>query len=376
MDRFARTVVVAAAGVVVAACGEPFIVLGDAPGIMRVVLGVGDSIGTQVDSSAVRTRLTGPTGVAFDAESSLLFVGDRGSVRQVSGITTPVARLFSVTSRGRATLLVNTGGCAAGGPCMLQPTAMAIAPDGSLLIADQLGHRVFRYAPSGVLSVIAGDGTSATAPDGAPAATSPMSRPAGVAVDAGGSIYIAESGGHRVRRIDSDGLLRTVAGTGEPGHSGDDGPATAAQLHEPAGLALHDDVLYVSDMFTHVIRRVDVTGVISTIAGVPGGAGYGGDGGAAVDAIFNRPVALALTPDGRLLFVSDQGNDRVRAIDLINGSIRTFAGTGTRTWTGSRRLAGETSLFRPVGLDASANGFLFIVDSGHSVVWRTSVGTD
>lgn len=375
MGRLSRAVAAAALAFVPAACGEPFIVLGDAPGLMRIVLGVGDSIGTRVDSLAVRTRLTQPTGVAFDAEAGRLYVGDRGSLRQVSGISTPVARIFSVTSRGAATLLLDAGGCASG-TCMLQPTAIAIAPDGSLVIADQVGNRVFRYVPFGTLTVIAGDGTSATAPDGALAATSPVSRPAGVAVASDGTIYIGEAGGHRVRRIDASGLLHTVAGTGVPGHSGDGGAATAAQLHEPAALAIREGSLYIGDVFTHVLRRVDADGIIETIAGVAGVAGYGGDGGPAEDAILNRPASLALTPDGRQLFISDQGNDRVRAIDFATGLIRTFAGTGSRTWSGSRRLAGETSLFGPAGVDAAANGFLFIVDSGHSVVWRTSISID
>ncbi|HEX2167082.1 MAG TPA: hypothetical protein VHG09_07545, partial [Longimicrobiales bacterium] len=247
-------------------------------------------------------------------------------------------------------------------------------PDGSIIIADQVGNRVFRYVPLGSLTVIAGDGTSVTAPDGQPAASSPISRPAGVAVAADGSIYIAEAGGHRVRRINAGGLLETVAGTDTPGHSGDGGPATAAELSEPSAVEVHDGVLYIADVVTHVVRRVDSEGTITTIAGVPGSRGYSGDGAAAEDATLDRPVSLALTPDGGQLFVSDQGNDRVRVIDLASGLIRTFAGTGDREWVGTRRLAGETSLFRPAGLDATANGFLFIVDSGHSVVWRTSVG--
>jgi DNA-binding beta-propeller fold protein YncE len=373
MDRFTRSVVAAGAALVLAGCGEPFVVLGDAPGLMRIVLGVGNSIGTTVDSLAVGTRLTTPGGVAFDAGTGVLYAGDRGSLRQVNGITTPVARIFSVTSRGRATLLLDAGGCAAG-TCILQPTAMALAPDGSLIIADQVGNRVFRYMPSGASSVIAGDGTSGTVADGQPAATSPISRPAGVAVASDGTIYISEAGGHRVRRINAAGLLETVAGTGDAGHSGDGGHATAAELNEPAGLALRDGVLYISDVIAHVIRRVDADGTIATLAGVPGSGGYSGDGGAAGDAALDRPVALALTPDGGQLFVSDQGNDRVRVIDLATGFIRTFAGTGGREWSGDRGLAGETALFRPAGIDAAANGFLFIVDSGHSVVWRTSVG--
>src|SRR5690606_7430606 len=208
MDRFSRSVVAAATALVLGGCGEPFVVLGDAPGVMRTVLGVGNSIGTTVDSLAVLTRLTSPAGIAFDADDGVLYAGDRGSLRQVNGINTPVARIFSVTSRGRSTLLLDAGGCASG-TCLLQPTAMALAPDGSLIIADQPGNRVFRYPPSGALSVIAGDGTSATAPDGQPAASSPISRPAGVAVTADGTIYIGEAGGHRVRRIDAAGLLQT-----------------------------------------------------------------------------------------------------------------------------------------------------------------------
>jgi DNA-binding beta-propeller fold protein YncE len=375
MDRFTRSVIAAAAAVVLAGCGEPFVVLGDAPGVMRIVLGVGNSIGTTVDSLAVRTRLTAPTGIAFDAASGVLYVADRGAVRQVNGITTPVARIFSVTSRGRSTLLLDAGGCSSG-TCIVQVTAMALAPDGSLIIADQAGNRVFRYVPAGALNVIAGNGTPATAADGQPAASSPISRPAGVAVGTDGAIYIAEAGGHRVRRIDSAGLLQTVAGTGSPGHSGDGGAATAADLNEPAALVLRDGVLFISDVVAHVVRRVAADGTIATLAGVPGARGYSGDGGAAVDAALDRPVSLALTPDARQLFISDEGNNRVRVIDLPSGSIRTFAGTGDIAWSGERKLAGETSLFRPAGIDAAANGFLFVVDSGHSVVWRTSVGNN
>lgn len=371
MDRFAVTVA-AVLGIALTGCGEPFVVLGDAPGIMRVVLGVGDSIGTRVDSLASRTRLTEPTSVAFGTDASFLYVGDRGGVRRQGGVSTPAARIFSVTSRGTATLLLNDGGCSTG-TCILQPAAMALAADGALIIADPAGNRVFRYVPFGALTVIAGNGTVATAPDGSVAAASPISRPSGVAIGSDGRIYISETGAHRIRRIDAAGLLQTVAGTGEPGHAGDGGPAALAQLHEPAGLLVTDGVMYFADFFTHVVRRVDSQGVISTLAGVPGVAGYSGDEGAAADAVLNRPVAVALTPDGEQLLFSDQGNDRVRAIDFASGYIRTFAGTGSRIYSGSRRLAGETSLFRPAGLDASANGFLFIVDSGHSVVWRTSI---
>ena len=161
-----------------------------------------------------------------------------------------------------------------------------------------------------------------------------------------------------------------------PGHSGDGGAATNAQLNQPAGIVVRGDVLFISDVVSHTVRRIDAAGVISTLSGNPGVPGFSGDAGPAASASLNRPVALALTPDGRQLFISDQENDRVRAIDLETGAIRTFAGTGSRVYSGNRGLAGETSLSRPAGIDAAANGFLFIVDGGHSIVWRTSIGVN
>ena len=100
--------------------------------------------------------------------------------------------------------------------------------------------------------------------------------------------------------------------------------------------------------------------------------GFGGDEGPAREAQLDRPFALAATADGRTLFVSEEGNHRVRSISLVSGVIRTFAGTGDASYTGSRRAAGETSVARPAGIQA-AGGFLFIADRGHAVVWRTSI---
>jgi DNA-binding beta-propeller fold protein YncE len=360
--------VAAAAG----ACGEPFVVLGDGPGIMRIVLGVGDSIGTRVDSIATRTRLLDAAGIAYNPANTTLYVGDRGAVRQSQGITTRVARMFSVNAAGRSTLLLDAGGCASG-PCILEVTALAIASNGALIIADQVGNRVFRYAPGTAPVVIAGNGTAATALDGATANAAPINQPAGVAVGEGGRIYIAELGASRVRYIDGAGLLQTAAGTGVRGYTGDAGPATSAQLDQPNGLLFADGMLYITDGAAHVVRRIDAAGLIGTVAGA-GGPGYTGDGGPATQATLNRPVALAITPDRRQLFISDHGNNRIRAVDLASGMIQTFAGTGTAAYTGNRRPAGQTSLLRPWGIDANAAGFLFVVDPGHGVVWRTSVG--
>jgi hypothetical protein len=133
MARVTRAVVfgaLAATGLSLGGCGDPLVVLGDAPGLMRIVLGVGDSIGTRVDSLATRTRLTEPRAVAFNPANATLYVADRGSVRQVGGTTTRVARIFAVSSAGRSTLLLDSGGCVQS-TCLLEPTAMAVARQGA-----------------------------------------------------------------------------------------------------------------------------------------------------------------------------------------------------------------------------------------------------
>jgi serine/threonine-protein kinase len=222
--------------------------------------------------------------------------------------------------------------------------------------------------------VLAGTGIAGSSPDGVRADQSPVLQPRGVAVGSDGTIYFAEAGAHRIRAIGSDGLLRTVAGTGVRGHTGDGGPATAAQINEPAGLLYNDGELYFAEYGGSAVRAIGASGTMRTIAGL-GLPGFAGDGGPAVDARLDRPYALAVAGGGRSLVISDQGNDRVRVVDLVSGLIRTFAGTGSRVFTGNRRAAGETSLFSPAGLAAAA-GFLFITDPGHSIVWRTATTFD
>jgi hypothetical protein len=359
------------ASLVLAACGDPLIVLGDAPGRMRIVVGVGDSIGTRIDSVATRTRLADPTGIAFDASSGVLFAADRGALVQSGGSTRRVARLFSVRSDGRLTLVFSTANCPANCPEAVH--SLAVAPNAAVYITDVVGHRVFRLDPGSTApAMIAGSGTAGDSPDGALAAGSRIRSPAGIAVAPDGRIYFAEQAGHRVRVIDPDGRLRTVAGTGTAGVAGDGGPASTALLNNPAGIALGGDVLYIADRLNQRIRAVSLTtGIITTVAG-QGSAGYSGDGGDAAVARFDRPESVALSSDLVTLFVADYGNHRVRAVNLGTRVIQSIAGTGSVVWSGAGRPAGETSLEWPSGV-ATGLGFLFIADFGHSVVWRTVI---
>ena len=359
-----------------AGCGDPIVVLGDTPGYMRVVAGQMGVIGERVDSVALQTQLTDPSAVAFDERTGALLVMDRGSRRTINGVLTRLARILLVDSRGRLVVALDAGGCAGtlNTLCMRSVSQAAWAPDGSLLLADAMGHRVLRFdLATRRLTAVAGTGVDAFAPDGSRAATSPLRRPQGVAVGSDGTIYISEDGSARVRRIDAQGNLVTVAGTGVPGYAGDGGPARDAQLNTPAGLALHERTLYVADAEGHVVRGIDLAaGIIETLAGT-GSSGFAGDGGPAAIAQLGKPHGLALAPVGDLLFISDRENHRVRVVQLSTGVIQTHAGTGLTQPSGSRGPTGTISLHTPLGMAAAGRGFLYIADSGHYVVWRSTL---
>jgi DNA-binding beta-propeller fold protein YncE len=220
--------------------------------------------------------------------------------------------------------------------------------------------------------VVAGNGIAGDATDGTTAAQAQLRAPSGIALSSDGRIFVAEQLGHRVRVIETDGRLNTVAG-GRRGGAGDGGPAELAGLDNPAGILIAGDVLYIADRLNHRVRALSLTtGVIETIAG-SGAPGFAGDGGAAVLARLDRPDALAISADGLTMFVADHGNHRVRAVHLGTATIRTLAGNGSLDWNGQGHAGGDTSIDRPAGLAAGGTGFLFIADFGHSVIWRTIV---
>ena len=189
-----------------------------------------------------------------------------------------------------------------------------------------------------------------------------------VAVDADGTVYIADEYSHRVRRVDAaTGSISTFAGTGERGFAGDAGPATEARLHGPSGVAV-DAIgnVYIADTSNHRVRRVDVAnGTVHTLAG-GGQAGFGGDGGPAADALLHRPVAVATGPSGNV-YIADAGNHRVRRVDIATGEISTFAGTGWSGFSGDGAPAVDARLHSPAGVAVDASGNVYIADSRN---WR------
>jgi sugar lactone lactonase YvrE len=235
---------------------------------------------------------------------------------------------------------------------LASPEGVVVDPErGDVYIADTFNSRVRRVDRAGRITTIAGSGDIG---DGGPAPAADLSLLGSISV-AGDSLYIADTGHHRVRAVDlRRGLIRTVAGTGEPGASGDGGPAMVARLYRPefvAATAAGD--LYIADTFNNRVRKVDhASGAIATIAGT-GEAAFNGDGIPAVSAALFSPEGLAVDGEGRL-YIADMGNDRIRRVDPESGTITTVAGTGDTGFNGDGRPGTETALNFPLSLAYSA----------------------
>jgi uncharacterized protein (TIGR03437 family) len=231
---------------------------------------------------------------------------------------------------------------------------IALDRSGNLYLSDTDHHRVRKVSPNGVITTVAGTGSAGFSGDGGPAATSQLNLPYGVAVDLTGSVYIADLGNNRVRRIDLNGVISTVAGTGASGSSGDGGPAAAAQLATPRNVVVDSSGnLYISEFAGHRIRKVSTDGKIATAAGT-GVAGFQGDGASATSAQLNSPAGLAVDGTGSL-YVADSQNNRVRKI-VPGGIISTVVG-------------GSGGLATPHAVAVDALGTIYVADSTASVVY-------
>lgn len=361
--RFPVLAPMAAVGLLlsVTGCGDPLSITGDIPGLMRIVVGMPDLPGRTESERATDIRINGPSGIVLD-DSGVLFVADRTN-----------GRVLSVTSSGALTVIRDDFLCTQE-PCLREPAGIAIDMEGRLIVTDPAGQRVWRFTPAtGGAAIIAGTGFPGSAPDGSPAAGSALDGPHGVAVDVDGTIYLTESRGARVREIKPDGTLGTVAGTGETGYSGDGGEAVSARLSNPLGVDVANGSLFITDSGNQRIRLVDLAdGTIRTVAG-NGLRGFSGDGGQATSASLAQPADVSVTSDGSRLYIADTFNDRVRLVNLATGQIETFAGNGETEYSGDLLDAGATSLLRPGGVETSPFGLLFMSDPGHAVVWRVAL---
>ena len=221
------------------------------------------------------------------------------------------------------------------------------------------------HAEAGDITTVAGGGVG----DGGIPTLAALTSPDGLAIDSHDNIYIADGAAHRIRKIDVQrNVITTLAGTGNPGFSGDEGPASAAELSWPFGLAFDDDDnLYVADSGNHRIRKIDLaTGIITTVAG-SGVQGFEGDDGLAVDATFNSPHGVDVDRHGNV-YIADTFNNRIRKIDAVDGIVTTVAGSGIPGFEGDFGLAVNANLNQPKDVAVDDWGKVYIADSGNHVI--------
>jgi sugar lactone lactonase YvrE len=347
--------------------GSGIATTGNAVGIISTVAGNGTAGFSGDGGSATSASLYYPWGVAVDAAGNLYIADSQNwRVRRVdlSGAISTVA--------GNGTWGFSGDGGSATSASLYFYVDLAVDGVGNLYIAGDQDSRIRRVDPSGTISTVAGASTSqGFSGDGGPATAALLNFPSGVAVDAAGNLYIADSNNNRIRRVTADGTISTVAGNGTAGFSGDGGPATNASLHQPQRVAADTNGnLYVADWWNHRIRRVDPNGTISTVAG-NGTSGYSGDGGSATSASLQYPMGVAVDAAGNL-YIADSRNNRIRRV-TANGVISTVAGNGIAGFSGDGGPAASASLNTyPNGVAVGSAGDLYIADTGNNRVRKVS----
>jgi len=377
-------------------------------GVVETIAGTGE-LGDAEDGEALYTKFNHPTNVAFDHQGRLLIAAWHNSL--VKRLDFSTGRIENVAGTGLRAF--GGDGGPANEANLDLPSSVACDSKGNILISDQANYRIRLVDSAGIIHTICGTSTPGYSGDGGPAALAQLRAPKGqaappagrIAIDARDQIYIADTGNHVIRMIDTDGIIHTIAGTGQPGYSGDGEPATQAQLNTPSDVAVGPDgSVYIADTMNSVIRRVRPDGIIETIAGT-GEQGFEGDGGPATNARLDRPYGVEVAPNGHV-YIADTHNHRFRVVgDVADelappptptptptivlctdevGSICTYAGNGGMGLSrdGTHRLA--ATLYWPFDIAFLRNGRKVFLDWNNHLVReilpddtiRTVLGTD
>ena len=303
--------------------------------------------------AAANTSIGQPRRIATDGSGNVYFSAANSVFRMdTNGVLTLVA------GNSRA------GFSGDGGPAVNAqlngPQGVAVDGSGNIYIADSLNHAIRMVSSAGLISTIAGSPTFAGfAGDGGPAVQSQLHLPGGVAVDASGNLYIADTVNDVVREVSTAGTISSFAGVNVPGFSGDTGPAIFARLDHPSDVAVDSKGnVFIADTGNSCVREVTTDGNITTVAGNPAG-GTLGDGVAATSAILAQAHGIAVDSTGNL-YVSEYGSDRVRKV--VNGIINTIAGTGSYGFAGDGAAGASALISGPWGVAVDRNGTVYFAD--------------
>lgn len=315
---------------------------------------------------ALSASFARPSGVALDSHGNMYIADTNNCV------------IRKINTAGTVINFAGTGICGFSGDGGQAWTAMLSLPHGlvfdvggDLLVADQDNHRIRKITPSGVISTIAGNGTPGYTGDGGPATAASLAAPQDLAIDTSGNLYIADLSNFVVRVVDSSGIIHTVAGNHTNGYSGDGGPATAAQMGNPQAVALDGNGnLYIAESSGHV-RRVDSSGTITTVAG-NGTNGNAGDGGPGTSAAIGFLDGLSFKAG--LLYISSTSS--IWALDVNSGLIHLIGNTSVgQGFGGDGGLATNAVFAGPQGMAVDGGGDLFIADSGNNRIREITAGS-
>jgi len=381
-------------------------------GVINTVAGRTNGAPLIDKEAAVNARLEGPTGVTPDPNGNFYFV--EASIGSGTGLAFSDYKVWKVSSAGILTSFAGNGvpSFSADGPATATqlngPSGVAVAPSGAIYITDTQNQLVRVIAPGGALTSIAGSGVPGFNGEIVLPNSARINRPIGVAVDAQGNWYVADTANNRVRKVQPGGNLFTVAGNGNAAYFGDGLQGTRASVNQPEGIAVDaQGNLYIADTRDNAVRKVTPDGLITTLAGT-GAAGYGGDNGPARQALLRLPSGVAVDSQG-VVYVADTGNNQIRRIDpsgLITtvdtsgtlneprgvavdragnvyiadtgnhvvrrvspgALITTIAGTGECCYSGDGGLAIEARLNQPWGISVDGNGNVYVADPGNNAV--------
>jgi len=321
--------------------------------------------------AATSAELYNPVGVALTSGGTVFFANNSNMVVD----SFPVGGNLTVKA-GNHSYNIETlvTGTPATGAELSYPFGLATDATGNVFVADSHNYMVRELVKSSsLLNFFAGTGVGGYSGDGGAALSAQLNVDYGVTKDSAGNVYIADSGNCLVRKVTTAGIISTFAGVElngtsvQCGYTGDGGPATSAKLYQPTALAIDKSgAVYIADTSEHVVRKV-ASGTITTIAGIGGLAGYSGDGGPATSALLYSPEAVAVDPSGNV-FIADYNNCRIREVNGATGIITTIAGTGVCGFTGDG-LATSNAVEYPQGLAVDANDNLFISDYSNRVRW-------
>ncbi|MEW6556281.1 MAG: carboxypeptidase regulatory-like domain-containing protein [Elusimicrobiota bacterium] len=325
--------------------------------VINTVAGTGVSGFSGDGGAATSAQVAMPRGINMDTSGNI-YIADTGNhcIRKVntSGIISTVVN--TSTQAGFS----GDGGAATSAQLNF-PSDVAVDSSGNLYIADSSNHRIRKVNTSGIITTVAGTGTAGYSGDGGAATDAKLNQPMGVTIK-GSDLYIADTNNNRIRKVDSSGIITTVAGTGVSGSSGDGGAATSAQISEVRSVTFDNaGNYYIVELTSSCVRKVNTSGIISTVAGTPGSSGFSGDNGAATSAQLWNPRDIAVDSSGNL-YIADGSNHRIRRVNT-SGIITTVAGTGTAGYSGDGGDPRAANLNAPHGIAFDSSYNLYYV--GH-----------